>query len=97
MMDRAPTAVQVSSTLTHIRAIESEEQAERKRKEFDFERAVRDYIINAGSEFAHGGVVNALATISMVCDELADASPDYATAAREIDNFMPTVDLRYGK
>lgn len=96
-MDRAPTAVQVSSTLANIRAIESEEQAERKRKERDFERTVRDYIQNVGSEYAHGGVVNALATVAMVCEELADVSSDYAKASRAIDDFLPAVDMRYGK
>lgn len=61
-----------------------------------FGQSIRDYITNS-SQYQYGGVVNVIATVTSILEELAleTGVDDYATAAEILDKTLNAIDLKY--
>jgi hypothetical protein len=85
---------QIANLITEARVTLEETNAHmRVVEEGRFEEYARDYVLNHNRRFAHGGLVNALYTLSRICEEKSQLEDDrWERCARLIDECAADCD-----
>lgn len=80
-------------------------QYQRKSQELAFERTIKEYVLDNGSKYQFGGVLNLIWTVRKVLEQLSDEQEaDYhgvdfqfmAFAAEQVKKAEEAVDVPYG-